>query len=242
MQAASTVDIEERRFWEATFERLDDYFAAILKGTITREQQHHRADDVIRSTRSTLHPSALGLTDPQILREFMCVSGNARVDAATDVRVGGSFRIVMFRDDGEQFIATGTYRELAPNERIVCTWSWEEDDPALARETILTLEFAPRGTQTELTLTHENFRDAQQRDNHARLGSDARGTGNAAVMDVGTASSVSMMAAMMLPGAAPPYGGAFAPAIAFTACRFPWIVSRRMDGCRLCRQCAVAVA
>ncbi|MGB6062746.1 MAG: SRPBCC domain-containing protein [Candidatus Aquilonibacter sp.] len=107
-------------------------------------------------------------TDPQILREFMCVSGNARVDAATDVRVGGSFRIVMFRDDGEQFIATGTYRELAPNERIVCTWSWEEDDPALARETILTLEFAPRGTQTELTLTHENFRDAQQRDNHAK--------------------------------------------------------------------------
>ncbi len=107
-------------------------------------------------------------TDPDILREFMCVSGNARVDAQTDVRLGGSFRIVMHREDGEQFIATGTYRELVPNERIVCTWSWEEDDPALARETILSLEFAPRGTQTELTLTHENFRDAQQRDNHAK--------------------------------------------------------------------------
>jgi uncharacterized protein YndB with AHSA1/START domain len=107
-------------------------------------------------------------TDPTIMSEFMCVSGNARVDAQTDVRLGGSFRIAMHRDDGEQFIATGTYRELVPNERIVCTWSWEEDDPALAKETILTLEFAPRGTQTELTLTHENFRDSQQRDNHAK--------------------------------------------------------------------------
>lgn len=107
-------------------------------------------------------------TDPQILREFMCVPGNVRVDAQTDVRLGGSFRIAMHREDGEQFVATGTYRELVPNERIVCTWSWEEDDPALARETILTLEFAPRGLQTEMTLTHENFRDAQQRDNHVK--------------------------------------------------------------------------
>ena len=42
----------------------------------------------------------------------------------------------------------------------------EEDDPALARVTVLTLEFAAHGAQTEMTLTHENFRDAQQRDNH----------------------------------------------------------------------------
>lgn len=105
-------------------------------------------------------------TDPQILREFMCPGEMTCSEVEADVRVGGAYRIVMLQPDGEKFIATGTYREIVPNERIVCTWSWEEDDPALARETILTLEFAPRGTQTEMTLTHENFRDAQQRDNH----------------------------------------------------------------------------
>ena len=105
-------------------------------------------------------------TDPAILREFMCTGGNVRVEAETDVRLGGRFRIVMVRPDGEEFIATGIYRELVPSRRIMCTWSWEEDDPALERETLLTLEFAPRGAQTEMTLTHENFRDAQQRDNH----------------------------------------------------------------------------
>jgi uncharacterized protein YndB with AHSA1/START domain len=106
-------------------------------------------------------------TDPKIMREFMCPSEITCAEAEADVRVGGRYRVVMVQPDGERFIASGTYREVVPNERIVCTWSWDEDDPTLERETILTLEFAPHGEQTELTLTHENFRDAQQRDNHA---------------------------------------------------------------------------
>ena len=73
----------------------------------------------------------------------------------------------MVSDDGEEFVAIGTYREFDRPTRVVCTWQWEEDDPAFARETILTLDFLPRGAATEMTLTHENFRDAQQRDNHA---------------------------------------------------------------------------
>jgi uncharacterized protein YndB with AHSA1/START domain len=106
-------------------------------------------------------------TDPKIMREFMCPGEVTLSQVEADVRVGGSFRIVMVQPDGEEFVARGIYREVVPNERIVCTWSWDEDDPALERETILTLEFAPRGKQTEMTLTHENFRDAQQRENHA---------------------------------------------------------------------------
>jgi uncharacterized protein YndB with AHSA1/START domain len=105
-------------------------------------------------------------TTPQIMREFMC-PGEITTQAEVDARVDGAYRIVMHKPDGEELIAYGIYRELTRPTRIVCTWQWEEDDPALAKETLLTLEFAPRGTQTELTLTHENFRDAQQRDGHA---------------------------------------------------------------------------
>ncbi len=103
---------------------------------------------------------------PEIMREFMC-PGEITTQAQADPRVGGSYRIVMHKPDGEELVAYGTYRELTRPTRIVCTWQWEEDDPALAKETLLTLDFAPRGTETELTLTHENFRDATQRDNHA---------------------------------------------------------------------------
>lgn len=105
-------------------------------------------------------------TDPQTLREFMCPDEITCAEVKADVRVGGTYRITMVKPDGERLVVSGIYRELIPNERIVSTWSWEEDDPALARETVLTLEFAARGAQTEMTLIHENFRDAQQRDNH----------------------------------------------------------------------------
>lgn len=103
---------------------------------------------------------------PEIMAEFMG-PGETTASANVDARVGGAYRIVMRKPDGEELIAYGTYREFDRPTRIVCTWQWEEDDPALAKETLLTLEFAPRGSQTALTLTHENFRDAQQRDNHA---------------------------------------------------------------------------
>lgn len=74
----------------------------------------------------------------------------------------------MRRPDGEEYISYGTYRELTAPTKIVCTQQWEEDDKALERETLLTLEFRSSGPQsTELTLTHENFRDAEQRDRHA---------------------------------------------------------------------------
>ena len=76
--------------------------------------------------------------------------------------------IVMRLPDGEEYVSYGTYRELVPPAKILCTQQWEEDDKALERETVLTLEFRSLGPQsTELTLTHENFRDVDQRDRHA---------------------------------------------------------------------------
>ena len=105
-------------------------------------------------------------TTPEVMGEFMG-PGEIRAHASVDARVGGTFRIVMIKPDGEELVAVGTYRELNRPTRIVCTWEWEEDDPALVKETLLSLDFSSRGEETELTLTHENFRDAQQRDNHA---------------------------------------------------------------------------
>lgn len=105
-------------------------------------------------------------TTPQILKEFFA-PGDAKVeDVQIDLRVGGSYRIAIRNPDGELWCVRGVYRELSRPERIVCTWSWEEDDPSLERETLLTLAFFEKGSQTELVLTHELFRDSEQRDNH----------------------------------------------------------------------------
>jgi uncharacterized protein YndB with AHSA1/START domain len=105
-------------------------------------------------------------TTPEHLRAFFCPESFTATDVTADARVGGAYRITMMSAEGEAYVAHGTYRELVKPERIVCTWSWEEDDPALEIETLLTLELRARGRDTELVLTHERFRDAAQRDRH----------------------------------------------------------------------------
>jgi uncharacterized protein YndB with AHSA1/START domain len=108
-------------------------------------------------------------SNPEILREFYAPEENMRVtDVQVDFRVGGAYRVAILMPDGDTYVSYGTYSEIVRPSRIVCSQQWQEDDPPLEKQTKMTLEFASRGTETELTLTHEYFRDAQQRDGHAR--------------------------------------------------------------------------
>jgi uncharacterized protein YndB with AHSA1/START domain/predicted enzyme related to lactoylglutathione lyase len=105
-------------------------------------------------------------TDPQSVMQFLGPADNAVKEANVDFRTGGRYRFTMIGEDGADWFVGGVYREIVAPERIVCTWAWEEDDPALERETVLTLEFFERGDRTELVLTHANLRDDVQRDRH----------------------------------------------------------------------------
>ena len=105
-------------------------------------------------------------TTPAAVKEFFGPGDVTIEKVEIDARAGGTYRIDFKRPDGELLTARGVYRELRSPERIVCTWAWDEDDPALAKETLLTLEFFDRDGQTELVLTHELFRDEEQRNNH----------------------------------------------------------------------------
>ena len=58
-----------------------------------------------------------------------------------------------------------TYLKISP-DRIVFTWAWDEDDPALVNESQVTLEFFERDGKTDLVLTHERLRNAESRDGH----------------------------------------------------------------------------
>ena len=105
-------------------------------------------------------------TKPEIMQQFLGPRQGGCRSVQSDFRVGGSYRIVMPGPDGTDWAVGGTYREISKPERVVCTWRWEEDDPSLEHDTLLTLEFHAKGTQTELVLTHENFKDAQSCEGH----------------------------------------------------------------------------
>jgi len=112
-------------------------------------------------------------TDPKQIQLWMGTDMGTKIPSArADLRVGGKFRIQMQKPDGEFFTAVGEYREIKPPERLVFTWDWEKDgsEPDFGEPegntTLMTLEFAARGKQTELTLKHEKFASRDSRDKH----------------------------------------------------------------------------
>ena len=94
-------------------------------------------------------------TDPEGIREWMCPGDAVSAEAKLDVRVGGSYRIVM-KSKTRDYIHTGVYQVVDPPSKLVFTWTREEDEVP----TLVTVEFLPHGDETELILTHERFPDA----------------------------------------------------------------------------------
>ena len=94
-------------------------------------------------------------TDPAILREWMAPQGD--VEASADVRVGGSFRILMLGagegDDGP-IEHTGEYLVVDRPNRLSFTWisPYTGDGPS-----VVTVTFEPRVDGTWVRLEHEQL-------------------------------------------------------------------------------------
>ena len=83
-----------------------------------------------------------------------------------DLRVGGKYHLCMRAPDGQEFWSTGTYREIVPMEKIVCTDSFADEVGNIVPgshyglgdnwpdELIVTVTFEDLGDKTRLTLHH----------------------------------------------------------------------------------------
>jgi uncharacterized protein YndB with AHSA1/START domain len=105
-------------------------------------------------------------TNPEIVARFFSPGGNKVTDVRMEVEVGGAFSITMITPEGERFVARGTYLEVKAPERLVMTWTWEEDTPAEEHETLFSLDFHARNGETELVLTHEKLASVESRTRH----------------------------------------------------------------------------
>ena len=106
-------------------------------------------------------------TDPEKLAAWFGPSKvrEGSVQAETDLRAGGSYRISFHATDGEYSQVGGVYREVVPNERLVMSWAWHSTPE---RESQLTISLKPDGAGTLLTLHHEQFFDEAARDGHEK--------------------------------------------------------------------------
>jgi uncharacterized protein YndB with AHSA1/START domain len=101
-------------------------------------------------------------TEPEVMRQWFFPRELTLVSAESDVRVGGRFRAAM--SNGTQtYTVCGTYHELVPDQRLVFSHRWEEQD---AVETLVTVEFEDRDGGTLVSLTHEGFRTPEAAKGH----------------------------------------------------------------------------
>jgi uncharacterized protein YndB with AHSA1/START domain len=105
-------------------------------------------------------------TDPEKIKRWMGPGEIVTQRAETDPRVGGRYRIEMRNPKGESHKVGGVYREIAINEKLVFTWSWDVAPPDDPHESLVTVLFKPDGDGTVLTLTHEKLFDEESRDGH----------------------------------------------------------------------------
>lgn len=94
--------------------------------------------------------------DPTGISEWMCPGDVISAEATLDVRVGGSFRIIM-RSKKEVHEHVGTYRVIEPPTKLSFTWSGGN---AGSEITLVTVEFIAHGDETELVITHEGLGDS----------------------------------------------------------------------------------
>lgn len=83
-----------------------------------------------------------------------------------DYRPGGKWRCVMLTPDGQKLPLGGVYREIVPNELLVFTHVWEEDEGKPGHETLVKVRFEDEGKKTKVILEQTNFKSAESRDGH----------------------------------------------------------------------------
>jgi len=93
---------------------------------------------------------------PKALESWLRPRGMNMTVRSLDARVGGSFHFDL--ENGSSIV--GTYLQIVPPEKLVCTWSSET---AQDWETVVTLDFLDRGTATEVVLTHEGLSAPERR-------------------------------------------------------------------------------
>jgi len=76
------------------------------------------------------------LTKPEHVRNWFAPFTDVVTECSIDLRVGGSYHIVLVTEDGRECSFRGTYLEVEPPTRTVATWLFEGWPDAHAVDTV----------------------------------------------------------------------------------------------------------
>ncbi|MCI0680712.1 MAG: SRPBCC family protein [Gemmataceae bacterium] len=114
-----------------------------------------RLHRVLRATPERIYRAFL---DPDALVKWLPPNGFTGKVQQLDARVGGTYKMSFTNfSTGKTHCFGGTYRELAPNERLRYTDKF--DDPNLPGEMVTTVTLTKVSCGTELTVVQEGVPD-----------------------------------------------------------------------------------
>lgn len=133
--------------------------SAVERGTKNRTSVERTSDRELVVTRTFNAAARIvydAWTKPELLKRWWAPRslGVTLFRCEADVRVGGAYRYEFGRDPAQPMVFTGTYREVTPHTRLVCTQVFEP--MRAAGEAIVTASFTERDGKTELVL-HQLF-------------------------------------------------------------------------------------
>ena len=99
-------------------------------------------------------------TDPELIPEWWGPRSTTATVEQMDLRTGGDWRFSVTSDDGTVTAFRGTYREVAPPERIVQTFEWLGMPGYISLETAV---FEDLGDRTRV-ITTSVFHTPEERD------------------------------------------------------------------------------
>ncbi|WP_395678386.1 SRPBCC domain-containing protein [Inquilinus sp.] len=102
-------------------------------------------------------------TQPEHLVRWLGPKDFSASEVRLDVRPGGAWSAVITSPEGKDYGMAGVYREVAPPDRLVFTFAWDED---LAEQMLIALTFRDRDGKTEMTFHQTGFRSVESRDSH----------------------------------------------------------------------------
>lgn len=104
-------------------------------------------------------------TEPEQMKKWWGPEQFTAPECRIDFRVGGKYLFCMRSPEGQDFWSTGTYKEIIPFEKIVCTDSFSDAEGNIVSaetygmkdfplELLVTVTFEDVDGKTKMTLTH----------------------------------------------------------------------------------------
>jgi uncharacterized protein YndB with AHSA1/START domain len=101
-------------------------------------------------------------TSPEVMRRWLhCAPDWGTPEAEVDLRVGGTVRVAMRRPNGTEVEAQGEYALIDRPNRLVMTWTFD-DDPS--NEQLIELSFSESEGSTTVLLVNSRISTDERRD------------------------------------------------------------------------------